>query len=234
MTSCWSRSAERRYTMSWYSELVLGSPNKEPDTERPWILVWRLSSLCATSHLEPSTRPWRLVVGYHTTHGHWEKSAKLSLTSTWTRRWPAPQPLKAGVYYYYKGFYSIINMALVGPDYTFLWVDEGSPGASSDAQIYNKSELLFLMTTKTRLAYGSIRWSHTPWVVLQMEREPSITDCSEPGGLLKMPLAFWQTASRFCLPQCSITHPPSRSSWRHALFSTTWWGWGIQHCRTSR
>ncbi|XP_041371521.1 uncharacterized protein LOC121385052 [Gigantopelta aegis] len=32
-------------------------------------------------------------------------------------------------------------MALVDADYKFLWADVGSPGASSDAHIYNESEL---------------------------------------------------------------------------------------------
>ncbi|XP_041373483.1 putative nuclease HARBI1 [Gigantopelta aegis] len=50
-------------------------------------------------------------------------------------------PKSGSVYYNYKGFYSIVLMALVDTDYKFLWADVGSPGASSDAQIYNESEL---------------------------------------------------------------------------------------------
>jgi hypothetical protein len=41
----------------------------------------------------------------------------------------------------YKGFFSIILMALVDADYCFIWVEVGANGASSDAQIFNSCEL---------------------------------------------------------------------------------------------
>jgi hypothetical protein len=41
----------------------------------------------------------------------------------------------------YKGFFSIVLMALVDADYKFLWIDVGSDGSSNDASIYNGSEL---------------------------------------------------------------------------------------------
>ncbi|XP_063960406.1 uncharacterized protein LOC135155411 [Lytechinus pictus] len=41
----------------------------------------------------------------------------------------------------YKGFYSVVLMALVDADYRFIWVDIGGMGSASDAQIYNASEL---------------------------------------------------------------------------------------------
>jgi hypothetical protein len=41
----------------------------------------------------------------------------------------------------YKGFFSIVLMALVDVDYKFLWIDVGSDGSSNDASIYNGSEL---------------------------------------------------------------------------------------------
>ncbi|XP_071058858.1 uncharacterized protein [Pseudochaenichthys georgianus] len=41
----------------------------------------------------------------------------------------------------YKGFFSIVLMALVDADYKFLWIDVGSDGSSNDAIIYNGSEL---------------------------------------------------------------------------------------------
>ena len=51
-------------------------------------------------------------------------------------------PTKSGfVYCNYKGFYSIVLVALVDADYKSLWADVASPGVSSDAQIYNESEL---------------------------------------------------------------------------------------------
>ena len=45
------------------------------------------------------------------------------------------------LYHNYKGFFSIIMMALADADYRFLWIDVGPDGASSEAQIYNDSEL---------------------------------------------------------------------------------------------
>ncbi len=45
------------------------------------------------------------------------------------------------LFYNYKGFYSIILLALVDADYKFLWIDIRQNGSSSDAQIFNQSEL---------------------------------------------------------------------------------------------
>ena len=41
------------------------------------------------------------------------------------------------LYYSYKGFFSIILLALVDADYKFIWADVGAQGSSSDAQIFN-------------------------------------------------------------------------------------------------
>jgi len=45
-------------------------------------------------------------------------------------------------YYNYKGFYSIVMLAIVDADYKFIWVDAGANGACSDAQIWNSCEFL--------------------------------------------------------------------------------------------
>lgn len=45
------------------------------------------------------------------------------------------------MYYNYKGFHSIVLMALVDADYKFSWVDVGANGCASDATIFNHSEL---------------------------------------------------------------------------------------------
>lgn len=51
-------------------------------------------------------------------------------------------PAKSGsTYYNYKGFYSIVLMALVDAEYKFIWVEVGGNGASSDAQIFNDCDL---------------------------------------------------------------------------------------------
>lgn len=51
-------------------------------------------------------------------------------------------PPRGGSYYYnYKGYHSIVLLAIVDANYKFLWVDIGANGASSDAQIFNDTEL---------------------------------------------------------------------------------------------
>ena len=63
------------------------------------------------------------------------------------RRWHIPHalghcPWRGGsLYQNYKGFHSIVLMALVEGDYQFLWVDVGAVGSSSDGQIFKHSEL---------------------------------------------------------------------------------------------
>ncbi|XP_048755473.2 uncharacterized protein LOC125666342 [Ostrea edulis] len=49
-------------------------------------------------------------------------------------------PLSGSLYYNYKGFFSIILLAIVDSDYKFVWCDVGGYGSSGDAQIYNNSE----------------------------------------------------------------------------------------------
>ncbi|XP_041366800.1 putative nuclease HARBI1 [Gigantopelta aegis] len=52
------------------------------------------------------------------------------------------KPPKTGTMYYnYKGFFSVVLMAVVDADYKFMWIDVGGFGSQSDAQIYNQSEL---------------------------------------------------------------------------------------------
>ena len=51
-------------------------------------------------------------------------------------------PKKTGsLYYNYKGFFSLVLMALVDADYNFVYVDIGTPGASSDGGVFNKCSL---------------------------------------------------------------------------------------------
>ena len=45
------------------------------------------------------------------------------------------------LYYNYKGFHSLILMALVDADYRFIWVDVGSNGSAGDAQVFNGGQL---------------------------------------------------------------------------------------------
>ncbi|XP_070196620.1 putative nuclease HARBI1 [Littorina saxatilis] len=50
-------------------------------------------------------------------------------------------PNSGSLYFNYKGFYSIVLMALVDADYKFIWADISGTGSASDAQIYNSCEL---------------------------------------------------------------------------------------------
>ena len=44
-------------------------------------------------------------------------------------------------YFTYKGYFSVVLLALVDAEYKFVWVNVGSSGSSSDAQIFNRSRL---------------------------------------------------------------------------------------------
>ena len=50
-------------------------------------------------------------------------------------------PNSGSLFYNYKGFYSVVLMALVEADYKLIWADIGGMGSASDAHIYNASEL---------------------------------------------------------------------------------------------
>ena len=80
----------------------------------------------------------------------------LEVESVFCRRWNIPHALGAldgkhipircpqrgcSLYHNYKGFHSIVLLALVDGDYKFLWVDLGAAGSSSDAQIFKHSDL---------------------------------------------------------------------------------------------
>ncbi|XP_060582559.1 putative nuclease HARBI1 [Ruditapes philippinarum] len=45
------------------------------------------------------------------------------------------------LFYNYKGFFSIILLALVDANYKFIWVSVGANGSASDAQLFNNTEL---------------------------------------------------------------------------------------------
>lgn len=45
------------------------------------------------------------------------------------------------IYYNYKGFFSVVLLALVDADYKFVWASVGANGSSSDCAIFNRSTL---------------------------------------------------------------------------------------------
>ena len=44
-------------------------------------------------------------------------------------------------YFHYRGYFSLVLLALVDADYKSLWVNVGSSGSSSDAQIFSCRKL---------------------------------------------------------------------------------------------
>ena len=84
------------------------------------------------------------------------EQGRLQLSNDWYERWNFPHvigaidgkhvackatPNSGSEFYNYKGFFSVILVALVTSDYKFLWVDVSGNGSASDAPIYNNSEL---------------------------------------------------------------------------------------------
>lgn len=60
------------------------------------------------------------------------------------------QPRGSGTLYHnYKGFFSIVLLALVDGDYKFLWADVGANGSSSDCGVFNRSALEPALRTGT-------------------------------------------------------------------------------------
>ena len=63
----------------------------------------------------------------------------------WCTRWEAHclqvSSKEWSQYFNYKGFYSVVLMGLVDADYKFIRADLSGKGSSSDAQIYNNSEI---------------------------------------------------------------------------------------------
>ncbi|CAH1253084.1 HARBI1 [Branchiostoma lanceolatum] len=52
------------------------------------------------------------------------------------------KPRKSGsLYYNYKGFFSLVILAVVDSNYKILWADVGAPGSDSDCGIFNRSNL---------------------------------------------------------------------------------------------
>ena len=88
-------------------------------------------------------------------------------------------------YFYCKGYFSVVLLALVDADYKFPWVNVGSNGSSSDAQIFNSSKL------KRRIENGTLglnRLNH-----LDLRGQIYTTSC------------WWTTHLPLCLGWSSLT-----------------------------
>lgn len=59
-------------------------------------------------------------------------------------------PKNSGTLYHnYKGFFSVILLAVVDADYKFIWVDVGANGSTSDCAVFNQSDLKAALETGT-------------------------------------------------------------------------------------
>jgi len=80
----------------------------------------------------------------------------LNIAKQFQDRWQLPNCLGAGdgkhirllcpsnsgsEYYNYKGYYSLVLMAFVGPEYQFLFVDVGCQGNVSDGGVFHRTSL---------------------------------------------------------------------------------------------
>lgn len=48
---------------------------------------------------------------------------------------------KGSTHYNYKGFHSIVLLAIAAPDYKFAYIDIGAPGSQSDGGVFSRSSL---------------------------------------------------------------------------------------------
>ena len=72
------------------------------------------------------------------------------------------KPKNAPEYHNYKGFYSIILLALADANYRFRYIQVGDPGGSSDAGLYNESELKDAFATGKKIIgeiNGQKKWA---------------------------------------------------------------------------
>ena len=73
---------------------------------------------------------------------HWRWNIPHALGALAGKHFPIRYPRHGGILYHnYKGFHSIVLLALVDGDYKFLWVDMEAAGSSSDAKIFKHSDL---------------------------------------------------------------------------------------------
>ena len=139
------------------------------------------------------------------------------------------KPKNSGALYHnYKGFFSIVMLALV--TYKFRWMDVGTPGSSSDAQIFNTCHL------KRKIDDGSIgfpdpapitqggrdvpyfiladgafalkTWLMKPYVRRMLTREERIANCRISRGRRVVENGFGILVSRFRVMMTTIELPP--------------------------
>ena len=141
------------------------------------------------------------------------------------------KPKNSGALYHnYKGFFSIVMLALVDGQYKFRWVDVGTAGSCSDAQIFNTCHL------KRKIDDGSIgfpdpapitqggrdvpyfiladntfalkTWLMKPYGRRMLTREERIANYRIPRGRRVIENAFGILVSRVRVMMTTIELPP--------------------------
>ena len=135
------------------------------------------------------------------------------------------------LYHNYKGFFSIVMLALVDGQYKFRWVDVGTEGSCSDGQIFNASQL------KRRIEDGRIgfpdpapitqggrdvpyfiladdafalkTWLMKPYGRRMLTREERIANYRISRGRRVVENAFGILVSRFRVMRTTIELPPA-------------------------
>ena len=137
------------------------------------------------------------------------------------------KPKRSGSEYFnYKGYFSLVLLALVDADCKFLWVNAGASGSSFDAQIFNRSKLKRRIENRTLglpppeplgpggldLHYfllGDDAFALMPWLVKLYSRHQLTRErvanyrISRGGGWLRTHLVYLSSDSGCCWPPWS-------------------------------
>ena len=158
------------------------------------------------------------------------------------------KPKNTGALYHnHKSFFSIVMLALVDWQYKFRWVDTGTAGSCSDAQIFNASQLkrrieevrigfpdpapitqggrdvpYFILADD---AFAMKTWLMKPYGRRMLTREDRIANYRISRGRRVVENAFGILVSRFRVMRTTIELPPQKQSEKWYLpvwFCTTY------------
>ena len=131
------------------------------------------------------------------------------------------KPKNSGALYHnYKGFFSIVMLALVDGQYKFRWVDAGTEGSCSDGQIFNASQLKRRIEDGGRDvpyliladdAFALKTWLMKPYGRRLLTREERIANYRISRGRRVVENAFGILVSRFRVMRTTIELPPRNS-----------------------
>ena len=115
---------------------------------------------------------------------HWRWNIPHALGALDGKHIPIRCPQWGGsLYHNYKGFHSIVLLALVDGDYKFLWVDLGAAKSSYDAQIFKHSDLRHKIEDGT-IDFISTLASQLSLLPSRFHPQTRYTDLERPSTLL--------------------------------------------------